>query len=95
MQERPELKKANGRGSEVFFVSLKATNPLKNIQFPASCVRGNAFPGSFRFELEPGKTFGLMGPPQGEGKSTLEELLQLERAHQRVLSFLTEIRFPE
>jgi len=57
----------------VFFVSLKAEN-LSRAYGSGLLGRGKCIFRDVSFELEPGKTFGLMGP-SGEGKSTLGRII--------------------
>lgn len=57
----------------MFFVSLKAENISK--RYGSGLLReGKCIFREVSFELEPGKTFGLMGP-SGEGKSTLGRII--------------------
>ena len=57
----------------MFFVSLKAEN-LSRKYGSGLMGRGKYIFRDVSFELEPGKTFGLMGP-SGEGKSTLGRII--------------------
>jgi peptide/nickel transport system ATP-binding protein len=70
----------------VFFVSLKAKNLSKT--YSSGLLReGKCIFREVSFELEPGKTFGLMGP-SGEGKSTLGRIIAgLERPTEGAVLF--------